>query len=182
MIDIILLVIFLLGSLLGYKRGFLRQLFSIISIIIGYVISFLFSSRLAIFLIDFIPIKDNDIFNQFSNSLANLNISTGYHRIIAFVIIFFMVKLIFNIVASSLGLITKLPVVKTVNKLLGAVLGFIEIYIITFIIIYLFYTIPNINYEFTKQLTESTLANLIFEKTPILSDMLLQEFYNYNTK
>lgn len=176
-IDIIIVVLLLLGISNGYKKGVVRQLFNIISIIIGYIVSFLLSSRLAFLLAQFLP--TNKVADQFSSTLSGLNISEGYYQVISFFLIFFLVQFVIRVIGNTLGLVTKLPVIKSANKLLGGIFGFLEVYLVLFVCIYCVYVLP-ISPNFHNMLvSEATIPNFIFEQTPILSKMLLEEFFNY---
>ena len=169
-----------LGIYKGYNKGLLKQLFSFISVILGYIISLLLSSRLAFLLSEVFPVN-KDISNAFTSTLTDLNISSAYHRVISFFIIFFLIKFIFRVLLNTVGVFAKLPVIKTANKLLGAVLGFLEIYIVIFVIVYLLFVLQ-INIDIHSQLEKSILANIIFEQTPILSKNLLGLFFEYTNK
>lgn len=177
MIDIIIIVLLLLGTYLGYSRGMVRQLFNIVAVVLGYIVSFALSSRLALIFFSASP-ASNELVNKFNDSLAGLNISAGYYKIIAFFLIFFIVRFGIQLVGNMLGLVAKLPVINTANKLLGAVLGFVEIYLIIFVCIYLVFVLQ-ISAEFHQSLINAKLPVIIFEQTPILSEMVLEKFFNY---
>lgn len=179
-VDIIILSFMLLGIYMGYSKGLFRQVFSLFSLIIGYIISLVLSSRIAFLLSNFLPFSTNNVVSELNNKVSslNLNISEGYYKIISFFIIFFGIKLIFFILGNLIGTITKLPVIKSVNRFLGAVLGFIEVYILIFVVIYFMYVIP-VGENITKLLLESKISTFIFENTPILSDILLEKFFSY---
>ncbi|MBU0278496.1 MULTISPECIES: CvpA family protein [unclassified Gemella] len=176
MIDIIIILLLFLGFYVGYKRGLLKTLFSIISSILSYAISFILSSRLAFLLVEFIPLKEKLNYNN--SNLPNLNISEAYYKVIIFFIVFFLIKYILRVIFRTLNVITKIPIIKVTNKIFGGLLGFLEIYIIIFVFIYLIYVLP-LNEELRNMLSSSVLANNIFEKTPILSKMLLENFFYY---
>lgn len=180
-IDIIIFSLCLLGIYRGYKQGFLRKLFSIISIFVGYFLSVIFSSRLSLIFAEFIPINDNAVVSKFNATLTNLDIPSGYHKFIAFITIFFIVQIVIKMIANGFGIFTKLPVINTANKLLGAILGFLQIYIVIFIIIYLIYILP-ISSNIQIYFLNATFPNIIFEQTPILSDLILKNIFNYINK
>lgn len=179
MLDIILIILLLLGSYRGYKKGFLKQLFSFLMIVIGYILSFVLASRLFLLLPNFLPIEDNKYVSGFNETLSNLNIAPAYNKVILFFVLFFGIRIILKVIFNSVGIVTKLPIIKTVNKSLGAILGFLEFYIVIFVVIYFLYIIP-LDFEWKTYLYDSKIANLIFEKTPILSKSILEEFFNYH--
>lgn len=178
MIDIVIIGVLLFSVYRGYKKGFLNQLYSLISIILGYLISFMLTSKVAWLVSSFLPLEDNFIITPINDSLARLNIGQAYHKIIIFFVIFFLIRIILRLTFKSLGLVTKLPIIKTVNRFLGAIVGFLGMYIIVFVVIYVLYVLP-LNLEWRANLTNSFLPNIIFENTPILSGLLLEEFFGY---
>lgn len=182
-IDIIIVVVLILGIYMGYNKGFVNQLFSIVSLVFGYFISLILSSRLAILLAQFIPFSNNSVVGELNSKIStlDLNIPTGYYKIISFFIIFFSIRLLFRFVGNILGVIRKIPVIKTFNSMLGAIIGLVEAYVIIFVIVYLLYVLP-LGVELSRSLLEAKLPRIIFEQTPLLSDYLLERFFNYYKK
>ncbi len=111
-IDIILLVIILAFIAFGIKMGIVHMFGAVIGTIAGVILGGLFYNFLASY-IEFI-------------FLGNTNLA----KVVCFAIIFFfvdrLVGLIFSLVAKGSNLITKMPFIKTINCLGGAILGFIE--------------------------------------------------------
>ena len=107
----------------------------------------------------------------------NLNIPTAYYRVISFVVIFIVIRLIIQVLASIFGLIRKLPLIKTTDRFLGAILGFVEIYLIIFLILYVGTILPTSEWK-TTIFTNSILPEYILENTPILSKQLISLFFD----
>mgnify|MGYP001947054212 CR=1 FL=1 len=102
--------------------------------------------------------------------LDTLPLETAFYNAIAFVILFFSTKVVLHIVASMLDFVANLPVLSSINGLLGAVLGFIEIYCILFIFLYLFALAP---VEMVQNgIEQSSIATFIIEKTPVISNQI----------
>ena len=172
MVDILIVLLLFAGAYLGYKRGLIMQLFYLGTIIIGYLVSMLFSSRLAYLFTGLIPIPDN-----VNGIYQNLNIPTAYYRVISFIVIFIVIRLIIQVLAFIFGLIRKLPLIKTTDRFLGAILGFVEIYLIIFLILYVGTILPTSEWKITI-FTNSTLPEYILENTPILSKQLISLFFD----
>ena len=166
MVDILIVLLLFAGVYLGYKRGLIMQLFYLGTIIIGYLVSMLFSSRLAYLFTGLIPIPDN-VSEGLNGIYQNLNIPTAYYRVISFIVIFIVI----------FGLIRKLPLIKTTDRFLGAILGFVEIYLIIFLILYVGTILPTSEWK-TTIFTNSTLPEYILENTPILSKQLISLFFD----
>ena len=172
MVDILIVLLLFAGAYLGYKRGLIMQLFYLGTIIIGYLVSMLFSSRLAYLFTGLIPIPDN-VSEGLNGIYQNLNIPTAYYRVISFIVI----RLVIQVLASIFGLIRKLPLIKTTDRFLGAILGFVEIYLIIFLILYVGTILPTSEWK-TTIFTNSTLPEYILENTPILSKQLISLFFD----
>ncbi|WP_454955256.1 CvpA family protein [Gemella morbillorum] len=176
MVDILIVLLLFAGVYLGYKRGLIMQLFYLGTIIIGYLVSMLFSSRLAYLFTGLIPIPDN-VTEGLNGIYQNLNIPTAYYRVISFIVIFIVIRLIIQVLASIFGLIRKLPLIKTTDRFLGAILGFVEIYLIIFLILYVGTILPTSEWK-TTIFTNSILPEYILENTPILSKQLISLFFD----
>lgn len=176
MVDIIIALLLFAGMYLGYKRGLIMQIFYLGTIIIGYIVSMLFSSRLAYLFTSLIPIP-KDVTQGLEGIYQGLNIPSAYYKIISFVVLFIVIRLVIQILASALGVIRKLPLIKTTDRILGAVLGLVEIYLIIFVVLYFVTVLPTPEWK-TEIFTNSTLPDYILQNTPILSEQFISLFFN----
>ena len=168
MVDIIIVILLFLGIYLGHKRGLIMQLFYVGTMIIGLIVSMLFSTRL-------IPIPA-DVTTGLEGVYAGLNIPTAYYRIVSFVVLFIVIRLIIQIIASALGVIRKLPLIKTTDRLLGGIFGFVEVYLLIFVVLYFVTVLPLPEWKIAI-FTNSTIPGFILENTPILSQQLIDLFF-----
>lgn len=176
MVDIIIALLIIAGGYLGYKRGLIMQIFYLGTIVIGYVVSMLFSSRLAYLFTSLIPIPA-DVTEGLEGIYQGLNIPTAYYRIISFVVLFIVIRLIIQILASALGVVRKLPLIKTTDRILGGILGLVEMYLIIFVVLYFVTVLPLPEWK-VAIFTDSTLPDYIIQNTPILSKELISLFFN----
>ncbi|MBI4138858.1 CvpA family protein [Candidatus Uhrbacteria bacterium] len=107
----ILLVLFLVGFIsLGFKDGLIQTFGRLVGAVIGFIAARSWSSWI-------------------SGVLA-IALPMGWARFIAFVVVFGVasrvVGIVFHLVDAALRIVTFLPFIKTVNKLLGGVLGIVE--------------------------------------------------------
>ena len=177
MVDIIIAIILALGLYMGYSRGLIVQLFYLATIVVGYIVSILFSSRLAYLFTNLIPIP-KDVTVGLEQVYNGLNIPEAYHKIISFVVIFILFRIVIQIIASILGVIRKLPLIKTTDRILGAILGFVEVYLIIFVGLYLITVLPTPELK-TTIFTNSVIPDIILQKTPILSKNIIELFFSY---
>jgi len=167
MISIIILLVLIFGFFMGLKRGFILQLMHLVGFIIAFVVASLYFRKLASQLPYWIPYPDigsDQIWAVFLNSMP---LENAFYNAIAFAIIFFATKIILQIIASMLDFLANLPVLRSVNKILGAILGFVEVYFITFIILFVLALLPIESIQ--VKIKSSFLATLIVDHTPILS-------------
>ncbi|QHS22959.1 CvpA family protein [Virgibacillus sp. MSP4-1] len=176
MVDIILLAILLVGLFIGLKRGFIMQVMHLTGFIIAFIIAALYYDKLAPILTMWIPYPD---FGQegFGAFFDNMPLETAFYNGIAFVILFFIVKIVLQIIANMLDFIAELPILHSVNGLLGAVLGFFETYFILFILLYFSALIP---IDFIQQYVgDSSIAQFMIEHTPLFSEQITNLWDNH---
>ena len=79
--------------------------------------------------------------------------------------------------ASIFDFIAYLPVLNTVNRWLGALLGMIENYLIMFILLYVCALLPIDAIQ--NLMSKSLLSGLMLEHTPIITKMFQNWWYIY---
>lgn len=176
MLNIILITILIIGCIVGLKRGFILQLLHITSFFIAFIISVAFYKDLAEHLYMWIP------YPQFGNSealqllLDTLNAETAYYNGISFFIIFFAVKIVLQILGSMLDFLARIPIIKQLNSWAGGILGFLEAYLLVFIVLYMASLLPIAQVQ--DIIDQSSIAKGIIEKTPIFSNHLKELWFN----
>ncbi|MFP3813249.1 CvpA family protein, partial [Bacillus sp. SIMBA_005] len=91
--------------------------------------------------LSFIPAPDFSG-GQAALSFIKGNVETAYYNAIAFVILFIIAKILLRIIGAALNIIAGIPVIKQINKLLGGVRGFLEVYLFAFILLYVASVLP----------------------------------------
>lgn len=170
MTNIILIGLLILGFLIGLKRGFILQAFHLIGFITAFVIAAIYYDNLAKKLALWIPYPDLANDSLWADFLKALPLENAFYNAIAFAIIFFATKIVLQIIASMLDFVASLPILNSINKLLGAFLGFVEVYLIAFIILYILALTPIESIQ--SWLNDSSIALNIVENTPILSEKI----------
>lgn len=167
MISIIILLVLIFGFFMGLKRGFILQLMHLVGFIIAFIVASLYFRKLASHLPYWIPYPEFSSDQVWAIFLNSMPLENAFYNAIAFAIIFFATKIILQIIASMLDFLANLPVLRSLNKILGAVFGFIEVYFIMFIILFVLALLPLEAIQ--VRIKSSFLATLIVEHTPILS-------------
>ncbi|QKY69621.1 CvpA family protein [Lentibacillus sp. CBA3610] len=170
MVDFILIVLLIFGFLIGLKRGFILQAFHLIGFIAAFILAALYYDELASRLALWIPYPELDDNSAWADFLEALPLEGAFYNAIAFAIIFFAVKILLQIIASMLDFVAELPILHSLNKLLGAVLGFVEIYLLIFIVLFILALTPLT--EIQSWINNSSIALFIIENTPFLSEQI----------
>src|SRR5699024_787538 len=135
MISILLILILVFGFFMGMKRGFILQLMHLLSFIIAFTVAVLYYEKLAPTLVSWIPYPDIAAEEAWAIFLHSMPMEIALYNAIAFVFIFFGTKLILQLIASMLDFVARLPVVNELNKCLGAILDFVEVHLMLFVLL-----------------------------------------------
>lgn len=177
MLDIILLIVLLLSCFIGAKRGFIVQIIHLGSFLIALLVAYIYYKPLAQKFVLWVPYPGFTEDATMTLVLDTLDVDRTFYRVIAFALIFFIVKLILQIIGSMFDFLTYLPILGPINRLLGAILGFIEFYFIIFIGLYVFALLPLEAIQ--NVLNQSILTGLILEHTPVVTQMFQNWWYIY---
>lgn len=177
MVDILLLIILIGGIIVGAKRGLIVQLIHMVGFVVALIVAFKYYKPLAEKFVLWIPFPAITTNSQLSFAVEALDLDQTFYRIIAFALIFFIVKFALQIVASMFDFLKFLPVLGQVSSILGAVLGFIEIYFLLFVFLYVLALLP-VDFLQTA-IGGSGIAHFILENTPFLSEAVKNWWYIY---
>lgn len=177
MLDIILLLIFAASLIVGMKRGFIVQVIHLASFMIALIVALLYYKPLAEKFVLWIPYPGVTEGATMTLALETLDVDRTFYRIIAFAVIFFVVKIALQIIASVFDFLTYLPILSSINRVLGAVLAFVEFYFILFILMYVVALLPIATIQ--SLLDSSIIAGLMLEHTPIITNLFQHWWYIY---
>ncbi|RNA70276.1 CvpA family protein [Alteribacter keqinensis] len=165
------LFIILIGSfLVGFRRGLILQLVHLVGFVVAFIVAYLYYQELASYIRLWIPFPTLGSESGSSLLVNAFSIEEVYYNGIAFAILFFVTKILMQILGSMFDFLAHLPILHTINGWLGGILGFLEGLLIAVILVHLG---ALIQVEFIQQLiANSSLAQLIFEYTPIISNQL----------
>lgn len=157
-VDIILSIVLLYGLVRGFFRGFLAELASLVGIVAGIYGAVHFSHFIAYFL--------SDVFDW----------QTQYLNLIAFALTFILIVFLISLAGKVLTNIAAFAALGIVNKLLGALFGFIKAAFVTSVII-MFFKSTNEKIEIveTETLEESVLYEPIEAIAPIILPSIIKQ-------
>ncbi|WP_217586916.1 CvpA family protein [Lentibacillus saliphilus] len=170
MIDVLLLILLIFGFVMGLKRGLILQAVHLTGFIIAFIVAAAYYDTLAAQLSLWIPYPELSSDSTWAVFLQSLPLEAGFYNAIAFAMIFFAVKIVIQIVASMLDFVASLPLLNSVNSILGAVLGFLEMYLILFVVLYILALVPIGSVQ--EWLGDASIAQFIIEQTPVLSERI----------
>jgi uncharacterized membrane protein required for colicin V production len=82
--------------------------------------------------------------------------------------LFIITKIALSLLGNLLNMFAEIPVLKQVNAFAGAILGFLEVYIILFVLIIVGNILPI--EQIQTPLQKSSISKIIVDDTPILSE------------
>ncbi len=170
MLDIIIIMFILFGAIVGFKRGIIKQSVITIGMILVLVLSFVLKNPVSALMYKYLPFFT---FGGLLENVAVLNILV--YEVIAFFLIFSILSTIFLIlikISSIFEKILKATVILAIpSKILGAIFGLVEYYLITFVVLFILVQ-PTFKLNEIELFKESKLKNIILEKTPFMSNLV----------
>ena len=167
-VDLICLVVLLLGAFNGFRKGLIKSVVSFVGLILAIVIAWYLKNPISEYMYTKLP------FINFTGNLALYNIVV--YELVAFLIIVIILLAVVRLIATATGLIDKLvgfvSGLGMISKILGMVVGFIETYVLVFVVLFLMYNFTTLN----TVMDDNSLSNKMLEKTPVLSSMISDEF------
>ncbi len=163
-IDVVIVLLILCAGVVGMKRGVFKELVMTVGYLILIVASLILKNPVAEFLSLKLPFFD---FPGKFQGLVVLNIFL--YQLIAFILVFAVLSIIFNIVLAITKGFEKLLnltiILGAFSKFLGLIVGLINGYILVFIMCVV------LSYPFFNQsvIAESKLRDKIVTSTPVLS-------------
>ncbi|MBS4191533.1 CvpA family protein [Bacillus sp. FJAT-49705] len=177
MLDLAIVIILIIGFIVGLKRGFILQLIHLTGFIIAFIIANMYYEKLAPKLTLWVPYPSFGGDSTIQMFFDNANLEDAYYRAIAFVVIFFAVKIVLHLIGSMLDFVSNLPILRALNIWAGGILGFVEIYLIMFILLYIAALVPVDSIQ--NALNDSFMAKGIVKNTPIFSQQIKEMWIEY---
>ncbi|MFC0270235.1 CvpA family protein [Metabacillus herbersteinensis] len=177
MLDLVIIIILLFGILVGLKRGFILQFVHLTGFIIAYIVAYQYYETLAPKLKLWIPYPSTSDGPAVLSILSGDDLEGSFYRAVAFVLLFIGTKIVMQIIGSMLDFVALLPILKQLNKWAGSILGFVEIYLIVFILLFIGALMPIGPLQ--SAMEQSMLADLIVNHTPYFSDKVNELWIQY---
>ena len=163
-VDVIIIALLILGGVAGFKAGVIKKLTDFIGMFVVIILAFYLKNYISVIMYENLP-----FFNFFGliNGIDTLNILL--YEVIAFLVIFIGLLFVLKVVLMLTGLVEKIlkatVILSIPSKLLGIVVGVIEMYVYLFLILVIV-SLPIFDSSFLK---DSKMNNFILNNTPVLS-------------
>ena len=166
-VDLIIIIVILFGAVIGFKRGFTKSLVSAVGLIAIVVIAFLLKNPVSTILYEHLP------FFQFGGVIKGVTVlNIAFYELLAFIIVLAILGIVLKIlmIATSVfeRILTLTIILGIPSKILGAIIGALEWFVLVFIGLYVL-NMPVVN---VKEINNSTLVPKILNNTPILSGVI----------
>lgn len=169
-----ILVLFLMAIMNGYRNGLVKTLFRFVGRIVIWTIAVMLSHNIGQFLADHLQWSFGSNWSSpVTDKLVNKSTNFLYSGI-GFSLITGIGFYLLHRLQRGLKFINKVPLVGTVNRLAGAMLSLIIMYLGVFFFLYVAGAL-NITW-LHEQITYSNLAQTIMQQTPILSEKIYEWF------
>ena len=100
----------------------------------------------------------------------------------SFIVVLIASRLALGIISKSLNLVAKLPVISTLNKIGGAVIGGFKGVVVLYIVFLILFFIPDIlDGKVTENVSKSQIANKFYTEN-IIVDVIGKDVLNINAK
>lgn len=165
-VDAIIILMVLASGVAGFKRGVLKQTVSTVGFVIVVILAFYLKNPIAEFLSLHLP------FFTFGGAFANTaSFNIILYQLISFILVVIVLEAILSVFIKITGIIEKILkftiILGIPSKILGFVVGIVEGFIITFLILF-FLRQPGFN---LKIFDDSKLTDKILNSTPVLSQV-----------
>lgn len=163
-VDVIIIALLILGGVAGFKAGVIKKITDFIGMFVVIILAFYLKNYISVIMYENLP-----FFNFFGliNGIDTLNILL--YEVIAFLVIFIALLFVLKVVLMLTGLVEKIlkatVILSIPSKLLGIVVGVIEMYVYLFLILVIV-SLPIFDSSFLK---DSKMNNFILNNTPVLS-------------
>lgn len=166
-LDLIIILVLILGFIKGYTVGMLRQAFSFGGLVFVLILSFWLKNYVSIFFYENLPfLSIGGIFK----GIESINILI--YEFLAFFVVLGVLMIVLKIVLFASGILDKVIsatlIITIPARIIGGIIGILEAFVYTFIVL-LIINLPSVTNDFfTKNLT---MDEFILTKTPFLSTL-----------
>ncbi|UCZ52203.1 CvpA family protein [Bacillus shivajii] len=170
MLSFLLFIALVISFFVGFRRGFILQLIHLLGFVVAFIVAYLYYQEVAHYIRLWVPFPQLSSESGMNLLVDAFKLEEVYYNGIAFAILFFVTKIVMQVVGSLFDFLAHLPILNMINRWLGGLFGFIEGLLIIVVLLHL---AALIQLEMVQEILQgSSFAQMIFEYTPILSNQL----------
>lgn len=177
MIDLFILIAIIAGAIVGIRRGFILQSIHLTGVVLSLIIAAVFYKPLANRFEMLIPYPGVTAGTKLIIPTDDIDVDRTFYRLFAYVLIFIVAKVLLQIIASAFQKYAYLTVLPNWNRILGALLAIVEVYIVLYMLLSLLAMLPL--EMITSRLDGSLFASFVVNYSPILSMIFKNIWYLY---
>lgn len=166
-VDIIIVALLALSIFNGFRRGVVNSLVTLVGTILAFVVAFYLKTPVSIFMYEHLPFFS--IGGVFENiTVINILIYEGLSFVITLFVLLLLIKILARVTGFVDKVLGKLILLGLPSKILGAVVGLIQGYLVAFLALFVITTFATN----TTFLNDSKVSNFMLTKTPVLSGIV----------
>lgn len=171
-LDILIIIILFFSAIMGWRRGLVRQFFDVVAIFASYLVALRYGSQFIQFLEGYLPFFG--LLPAWVNNPTPFGFVLGdiLLRLIGFALLFFLVRLLFRLVAGMAHSLFSLPVLGTVNAFGGMGLGLFKGLLLTLLLVAVANLIGTPFWETAVQ--KSLAASYIMDIWPVVYQQMIR--------
>lgn len=166
-IDWLIIVIIGFAMINGFRQGIINSVIAFIGTLLVFILAFYLKNPISIFLYEKFPFFN--LGGKFAGvSVFNVLIYEGISYIITISLLAIILKVISKVTGIFNSLLNATLILGIPSKILGALVGLFQGYVIAFLTIFILGLISGTS----TKVNESKYAGFIMEKTPVLSEIV----------
>jgi len=173
-VNVIIVLFIVLATYDGFKKGFFESFLRFIGFLLASILAFVFKNKLSVVLYTYLP------FFKFGGAFKGIYaINILLYELLAYFIIFFVILIVFSLLIKMTHVIEKvikaIPLIGFLDRLLGAFIGFVQSFIILYLVLFVFKFCSNL---FGFNIRESLVDNILEIK--VLNDKFGNSLDTFN--
>lgn len=170
MVSIIIVILLILAYRYGFTKGIMGLIVRVASFILVALLAGVLSHRYGPVLAAKLPRFSGESQGVLAN--LGLNLNEAFYQLILFWLFTIGLGILVRMMLGPLTVVANLPGISLVNRVLGGLVTSLLMYGVLFLILLLLSSWPNENVR--ASVTDSTLAQIMLEKTPVVSNKILK--------
>lgn len=166
LLDVIIGILGVAVAAKGYRRGFVLQLTNFAGFLLALYVAYRLSADVGDAVRAYVPFSVESMSG--SPLLSLLPVDALLYRVVAFILLFVIVRFVARRIGGMLNGVFKLPVLNAVNRFAGVIVAALQVFLITYIAVTVLSLLPGPKMQ--TMLNESWIAGLMLNHFPSMSE------------